>query len=156
MNSELGTIARELAALYVERGDLLADRIFLKQRLSEIESELAPPEGKNDMERKLNRQIALLSHDEWRELDRIGRENEAQTIKIDAQVQALEAQRRAREWEIRAALAGYTERAGGDGDPDEATLNILTDAPAAYAPPPFDPEMVERFERGMDRMRGPR
>lgn len=141
----LADIGSRLAQLYVQRGDLLHDKSIWKADLANIELHLLKDgvEGKNEEMRRLNRQLILLNDDEWRSLDELVRRNDALLCKLDAQIAALEAQRRGREWEIRAALAGYTLRHDGDGDLDEAAANTLTDAPAAYS--------VEQIEAAFDR-----
>jgi len=92
----LEAIGNQLATLCIERGDLLHDRVFCKSRMAEIELDLLKDgvEGKNEEIRKLNRANILLADDEWRALDRIGRDNEARLLKVEAQIAAYEAQRR--------------------------------------------------------------
>lgn len=140
----LEAIANQLAVLYIERGDLQHDRVFCKSRMAEIELDLLKDgvEGKNEEIRRLTRANILLSDDEWRNLDRIGRDNEAQLFKIDAQIAAFEAQRRAIEWQIRADFVGYGQRHYADATDFDSVADTTMDE--------FPPELLE-LEAALDR-----
>ncbi len=136
----LEAIGNQLATLCIERGDLLHDRVFCKSRMAEIELNLLKDgvEGKNEEIRKLNRANILLADDEWRALDRIGRDNEARLLKVEAQIAAFEAQRRAIEWDIRAHTVGYGLRVHSDADDFDSVADAAVEQANAFLDARFD------------------
>lgn len=148
MKQQLANIADQLAKLYIERGDLLSDRVFCKSRMADIELSLLKNgvEGKNEEIRKLVRANILLSDDEWRNLDRIGRDNDARTLQVTAQIEAFEAQRRAIEWQIRADFVGYGQVHYADANDFDSVADTAMDSMApdvAEAEAFFDQRFTE-------------
>jgi hypothetical protein len=136
MNKRLTIIGRELGQLYHRRNYLTAETTDTEIILAARELELSPADGwpgKNAEERKLSQERAFVADEvitRGREYLTTLKGSELGTL---ADIEALEAERRAIEWMIRAqlaeALAGRRENRGDVADTgfDDAADNAAVE-----------------------------
>jgi len=126
--TELGKLYQALRLLEVAKAHKEADLAGRKLFLTPAEGW----PGKNDGERKTAAEKAWAKDDTCKALATLIRENEGQIAEMLGQCQALEAERRAQEWNVRVllieALRGAHVNPNGHGPIEETAFDDVTQA----------------------------
>lgn len=105
--SRMMEIAAKLGELYQARAGASLTEWQAAQDMERRVIEITPPEGwpgKNEEQRRAAKEAALLADDQYQQAWADHRTAHSATITIQADIDALEAERRALEWQVRAAL----------------------------------------------------
>ena len=130
-------IGNDLGLLYIESRNAEISLANHREDLAGRKLALAPADGwpgKNEGERKLASEAAYAADETCLALVRTIREDEMQASVVQAQIQALEAERRGLEWEIRArlveAMSHSRVQANSNGPADETVFDDVIQAQA--------------------------
>ena len=141
-------ISGALGILYIENRSVEITLAHHREDLAGRKLALAPADGwpgKNEGERKLTAEAAYATDEVCLALAKMIREDELQLSIVQAQTQALEAERRGLEWEIRARLVDVMSRnhvqANSSGPVEETAFDDAAQAQADNLPEFYSAEL---------------